>query len=88
MLKVRNKFDTLQETSKRYTLNDKYENFVMANIEAAAGCIPTKPRPKCRVPWEAIAIREKQDNMKKASLLNKSNLTNANMQKLKKERDN
>ena len=32
MLTVRNKFDTLQETSKRHTLNDKYENLVTARI--------------------------------------------------------
>ena len=48
---VRNKFDTLQETSERHTLNHKYENFVTNRIEAAAAeCTPTKPRAKCRVP--------------------------------------
>ena len=31
---VRNKIDT-QEISERYTLNDKYENFVTAHMEAA-----------------------------------------------------
>ena len=40
------------------------------HIEPAAKCIPTKPRVKCKVPWEAIAVREKQDNMKKVPLIN------------------
>ena len=39
---VRNKFDTLQKTSERHILNDKYENFVITYIE----CIPIKPRTK------------------------------------------
>ena len=62
---VSNKFDTRQETSERYTPNDEYEYFVNDYIEAAAGCIPTKPRTKCRVLWEAIAVKEKRDNIKK-----------------------
>ena len=33
--------------------------------EAVAEWIPTKPKAKCRVSWESIAVREKQDNMKK-----------------------
>ena len=79
MVNVRNKFDTLQETSERYTLNDEYENFITTRIEAAVECIPTKPRAKCRVLWESIADRRKEDDMKKASLLDKRNPTNANM---------
>ena len=62
--------DTFQETSERHTPNE-YENVVTAHIEAAAKCIPTKPRGKCRVPWEAIAIREKRDDMKESFLFNK-----------------
>ena len=31
----------------KHTLNDKYENFVTAYIEAAVKCIPTKLRAKC-----------------------------------------
>ena len=38
----RNKFDTSQEISETLTLNDEYENFVNAQMEAAAKCIPTK----------------------------------------------
>ena len=48
----------------RHTLNDEYEDFVTAHRKAAAECIPTKPRAKCSVPWEAIAITRKQDKMK------------------------
>ena len=35
-LKLRNKFDELQEISETLTPNDEYENFVNAHIEAAA----------------------------------------------------
>ena len=74
MKTVRNKFDTLQETSERHTPNDEYKNFVTANIEAAAKCIPAKPRGQGWVTWESIAVREKQDNINKVSLLNKKKL--------------
>ena len=63
-------------------LNDKYENFVTAHIEPAAECIPNNSRTKYRVPKESTAVREKQDKMKIASLLNKRNSKNANIQKL------
>ena len=33
MLTVRNKQDTLQETSEKHTPNNEYENFVIAHIE-------------------------------------------------------
>ena len=51
MVTVKNKFDTLQETSERPTPNNKYENFVTIHIKAAAKCIPAKPRAKYKVPW-------------------------------------
>ena len=69
MLTIGNKFDTLQDISERHTLNDKYENFVTAHMEAAADCIPTKPRSKCRVLWESWVVRKKKwDNFKKSIL--------------------
>ena len=78
MVTIINTFDTLQGTSERHTLNDKYENFPTAHIEAAAAkCIPAKPRAKCRVLWESLFVGKKWDNMKKASLLNKRNSTDA-----------
>ena len=80
---VRNKFGTLQEISKKYTSNSKYENFVTAYIKAAAECIPTNPRAKYKVPYVSIAVREEQNSKKKTSLLYKKT-TNANAQKLKK----
>ena len=70
MVSVRSNFDHLQETTERHTPNDEYENFVSAHREAAEW-LPTKPRAKCRVLWESIAVREKRDSMKKASLSNK-----------------
>ena len=33
---IRNKFDTLQEISDTYITNDKYENFVITYMKAAA----------------------------------------------------
>ena len=59
MIIVRNKFNTLQDTSERHTLNGEYENFVTTHIEEAAIYIPTKPKAKCRISWETIAVREK-----------------------------
>ena len=56
---IRNKFDTLQETSKRHTSNNDYQNFVTAHIEVAAECISTKLRAKSGVSWESTAVREK-----------------------------
>ena len=53
MLTIRNKFDTLQKISERHILNDKYKNFTQAHKEAAAKCIQSKPRTKCRIPWES-----------------------------------
>ena len=35
MITERNKFDALQETSERHTLNDEYKNFMITHIEAA-----------------------------------------------------
>ena len=64
---VKNKFDTLQETSERHPLNDEYEKFITAYIEEAAKCILSKPRARCKVPWKSIAVRENWDYMKKYS---------------------
>ena len=50
-LELRNRFGTLQEKTEKGTPNDEYENFLNAHLEAAAKCIPTKPRTKYRVPW-------------------------------------
>ena len=82
MVPIKNMFDTIHETSERHTLNDKYENFVTTHLEAAAECIPTGPKVKSWVPKESTAVKEKWD-LRKASLLNYRNPTNANVQKLK-----
>ena len=81
---LRNKFDALQEISETLTPNDEYENFVNAHMEAAAKSIPTKLRAKHRVPWETLVVKKKRNNVKTASLFKKRNLTNDNVQKLKK----
>ena len=67
VLELRNRYETLQERMEKSTPNDEYENFVKAHLEAAAKCIPTKPRTKYRVPWETLAVREKRTLVKTAS---------------------
>ena len=59
VLELRNRFETLQVKTEIRTPNDEYENFVNIHLEAAANCIPTKPRTKDRVPWETLAVRKK-----------------------------
>ena len=68
-LNGRNKFDTLKKTSEKHISNDEHENFVTVHIQAAAECIPNKPRGKYRVPWEWTTIKGKRESIKKASLL-------------------
>ena len=72
---------TRTATTKHY---DEYENFVNAHLEAAANCIPTKPRTKYRVPWERLVITEKRTDVKTASKCYRKNPTNTNALKLKK----
>ena len=43
---LRNRFETLHGKTEKGTPNDEYENFAIAHLEAAAKCIPTKPRTK------------------------------------------
>ena len=59
VLELRNRFESLQENWEKGTPNDEYENFINAHLEAAANCIPTKPRTKCRVRWEMLVVRVK-----------------------------
>ena len=80
----RNKFDALPEKSETYTPNDEYENFVNAQLESAAECIPTKQRAKPRAPWETLAVGKKRAHVKTASKCNRRNLNNINALKLKK----
>ena len=84
VLELTNRFETLQEKTEKGIPNDEYENFVNTHIEAAAKCIPTKPRTKYRVPWETLAVREKRAHTKTASKSYRKNPTNTNALKLKK----
>ena len=77
-LTQRKKFDALQEISETPTVNEKYENFINAHLEAETECIPTKQRAKPRAPWETLAVRKKCANMKIISLHNRRNPTNIN----------
>ena len=56
---------------------------VNAHLEAAAKCIPKKPRTKYRVPWETLAVREKRAHVKTASKSYRKCPTNTNARKLK-----
>ena len=84
MLVRRNKFNALQEKTETHTLNDEYENFINAHLEAAAEYILTKQWTKSRVPWETLAVKEKRADVKTASKCNRNNPTNTNALKLKK----
>ena len=66
----RNKFDVLQKKTETHIPNEEYENFVHANLEAAAKYLPTKLKTKPRVPWETLVVREKCADMKTASKCN------------------
>ena len=68
VLELGNRFETLQEKTEMGTPNDEYENFVNAHLEAAAKCIPTKPRTQFRVPWETLVVRGKRTHVKTTSL--------------------
>ena len=83
VVELRNRFDTLQEKTEKGTPNDEYKNFVFAHREAAAKCIPTKPRTKYRVPWKTLAVREKRAHVKTASKSYRKNPTYTNARKLK-----
>ena len=83
VLELRNRFETLQEKTEKSTPNDEYENFINAHLEAAAKRIPTKLKIKYRVPWETLAVREKQALVKTASKNYRKNPTNTNARKLK-----
>ena len=82
VVELRNRFETFQKTEKG-TPNEEYENFIYTHIEAAAKCIPIKPRTKYRVPWETLAVREKRAHVKTAPKSYWKNPTNTNARKLK-----
>ena len=83
VVELRNRFETLKEKTEKGTPNDEYENFVHAHREAAAKCIPTKPRTKYRVPWETLAMREKRAHVITAPKSYRKNPTNTNVRKVK-----
>ena len=84
MVTVKNKFNTPQETSERPTSNDEYENTFTPNLEAAVEDRAPNPWAKYRIPWKWIAVKLKQDYIKKVPLLNKRNPTKTKSQKIKK----
>ena len=59
MVTVRKKFDIIQVTSERDTLNDEYGNFVTAHLRGAAEWIPAKPRVKYEVLIKSTVVWEK-----------------------------
>ena len=67
------------------TPNDKYENFVNAYMEAVAEYILIKPRTKCIVPWETLAVRKKR---KQHSYLIKKKQQMPTRRNLRKHKEN
>ena len=61
---VKNRFSALQADDEFTTANSTYENFVTSHHEAAAKCIPVKPKIKSRVPWESKQVIEKRVSKK------------------------
>ena len=57
-VKLRNKFDAVQDISEISTVNDEYENFLNVYSEEAVECIPTKQRAKPKVPWETLPVKK------------------------------
>ena len=83
VVELRNRFETLQGKTEKGTPDNEYENFVNAHLEAAAKCIPTKPKTKYRVPWETLAVREKRALVKTASKSYRKKPAYTNARKLK-----
>ena len=81
---VKNRLSALQADDEFTTANSTYENFVRSHHEAAAKCIPVKPKIKSRVPWESKQVIEKRVCLKKASNLKRTKPTKSNMAKFKK----
>ena len=84
VFELRNRFETLHEKTEKGTPNNEYENLVNAHFEAAAKCIPTKPRTKYIVSRETVVVREKREDAKTASKSYRKNPTNTNTRKIKK----
>ena len=83
-LTLTNTFDALQEKTETHILNDEYENFGNAHLEAAAECIPTKQRTKTRNPWETLEVKIKRTDVKAASKCISKNPSSINALKFKK----
>ena len=83
---LKNKFDKFQEILETLAPNGIYENLTNVHMDVAAECIPTKLRAKRRVPWETLTVKKKSDAMKKVSLFNERNPTNANAKKKKNKK--
>ena len=80
---VRNKFDSLQQIADDHTPNTTYDNFVVAHSEAAADCIPLKPKAKRRVPWETVAVTEKREHLKRVAKIKNIKPTKRNIANFK-----
>ena len=81
---VKNRFSALQADDENPTANSTYENFVTTHHEAAAECIPVKPKIKRRVPWESKQVIAKRESLKKASNVKRTKPTKTNITKFKK----
>ena len=83
VVELRNRFETLQEKTEKRTPNDEYENFVNAHLEAAAKCIPTKPKTKYRVTMGNVSGERKTCTSENSLQKLSKKPTNTNARKLK-----
>ena len=72
--------------SETFTPNGEYENSFNVHMEAAVKCIQTKLGAKQSSIGDSSS-RKKEDNVKTTSSCNKRNSSNANVQKLKAQRE-
>ena len=80
---VRNKYEALCLETNTNSPNIKYNNLVLSNEQAAADCIPLKPKIKKRVPWESIAVIAKRKELQKSAEMKNSLPTNKKKRKFK-----
>ena len=83
VLELRNRFETLQEKTEKVSKWRIWE-FRQRAPRGSSELYSNKSRTKYRVPWKALAVREKCADVKTACKSYRKNPTNTNALKLKK----
>ena len=81
---VRNKYNALCLETDTNSPNTMYNNLVLSNENAAAECIPLKPKLKQKVPWESSAITTKKEKLQESAKLKNYVPTTFNKNNFKK----